>query len=345
MKILVVAGLIVLLTGCAEDLNSELIMKKVESSKPNELKLVIKQGMDQSEKLDSYSLILLSMASLKNGDNLSTELFLYQALLRAGVDREVYVPTETGGNSPTLALMALRQQISSALSYAEQKTPEQYQYLIDSLKNWKPICENQYNPGWVYEVIPDLQLCQSKFKELIEKNVSSMIQKKVLYEHSEYFTLLKKWQDLQMKLMFSQSTEPDEELINLQNKLIDIEKELGVKGEVTKYNVVTSSKPKLPILTGAWKLYKDDDKPNKETPHEIINFREDGEFCLEGSYSYTGKYEIKSNLLSLEVTIKDKSVTYNREFNLKNNVIKLKNEKIGWAYYKRINKTPMESCF
>ena len=235
MKKLVLISLIVAMACGAKVLNSELLMKKVEESNPTELIEVIKQGKSESEILDSYSLIILSMASLKSEDALSAEVFLYQALLRAGVDKQVYTPTKTGGDSPLLALMALRQSITFAISEGDPKSPEQYQFLIDSLKNWKPICENQYNPGWEYEVTPDLKLCRSKFDELIKKNVESMAQRKVMYEHPEYFTLLKQWQDLTMKSLFSQSTEPDKELINLQNKLIKIEKEMGIKGEVTKH--------------------------------------------------------------------------------------------------------------
>lgn len=345
MKKILIIGLMFISIGCAKDLNPELLMKKIETSNPDQLKTIIETGHNDSELLDSYSLILLSMASLKNTDSLGAELFLYKALLRAGVDRDVYVPTDTGGNSPLLALMALRQQITFALSEGANKSPKQYQYLIDSLKNWQPICDDSYNPGWDYEVTPDLQLCQSKFKELIDKNIDSMLQRKVLYEHPEYFTLLKKWQDLKMKSVFSQSKVPDKELITLQNKLIDIENELGVKGEVTKQLLISSLKTIASELIGEWRLYKDDDYPNKEKYNEILNFRSDGQFCIEATTIFGGEYDLKLNSLTILVSLFGNSIAQKREYKLKNDELKLKNKKNGWAYYKKLNETPNESCY
>lgn len=106
-----------------------------------------------------------------------------------------------------------------------------------------------------------------------------------------------------------------------------------------------SAEENTSMLVGAWKVYKDDDTPNKEMPHEIMNFWNNGKFCIERSYPYKGKYEIKSNSLALLIALKNKTITVSRTFNLKNNVLELKNKKVGWVYYKKINKTPMESCF
>jgi len=235
MKKWIFIGLVFFLTGCDEELTHEMLMTKIETSNPSGLSDLIADGSNRSESLDSTALILMSMASLKNKDNLNTELFLYKASLRAAVDKAVFPPIETGGNSPLLLLMALRQQISAAIFAAPQKSSEQYQLMIDSINDWKPICEEKYNPGWEYNAIPDYELCQAKIIELIDKNVNIMNQQKAFYAHPEYYSLLKQWQDLHVRSLYSQSTEPNNELINLQNKLFNIEKELGVKGEISQY--------------------------------------------------------------------------------------------------------------
>ena len=110
-------------------------------------------------------------------------------------------------------------------------------------------------------------------------------------------------------------------------------------------NAINSAESDTSMLIGAWKLYKDDDTPKKEMPHEIMNFWNDGKFCIERTHPYKGNYEIKSNSLILLVDLKDKMITVSRVFNLNKHVLEFKNKKVGWVYYKRINKTPMESCF
>lgn len=97
-------------------------------------------------------------------------------------------------------------------------------------------------------------------------------------------------------------------------------------------------------FVGSWQVYKDDDKRDTKLPHEIMSFWHDGRFCIIGDFPYKGEYKINISSLIFLIKLKDRTITVNREFNLSNNVLKFKNKKIGWVYYKRINRAPMEGC-
>ncbi len=66
MKKLVLISLIFATVCSAEKFNAEMLMQKVESADSNELIAIVEQGKKDSDRLDSYSLIILSMASLKS---------------------------------------------------------------------------------------------------------------------------------------------------------------------------------------------------------------------------------------------------------------------------------------
>ena len=110
-------------------------------------------------------------------------------------------------------------------------------------------------------------------------------------------------------------------------------------------NPTYSSEPNVSKLIGAWKVYKDDDTPNKKMPHEIMSFWKNGNFCIETSHPYKGKYVVKPTKLTLIIPHKGKTITINRIMNLKNNILELKNKKVGWVYYKKISNTPVQNCF
>lgn len=98
-------------------------------------------------------------------------------------------------------------------------------------------------------------------------------------------------------------------------------------------------------LVGSWELYKDDDTPNKTPPYEIMNFWNNGRFCITRDFPYKGSYEINLSSLKLLVELTDRTITVSREFKFSNNELKFKNKKTGWVYYKRIGRKPMEECF
>jgi len=225
----------VCLGGCKENLNAEVLLNLMESADPSELKQIVINGKAQSERIDSISLILLSTIALKDKDFLNAELFMIKALARAGVDREVYPPVNSGGDSPLLPLMAMRQNLAFAIQQGPQKSADEYQLLVDSFDQWQPICNSSYNPGWEYSGKPDFEYCKKQFSEVISNNVIKMNERAVYYHNPEYHSLFKEWQKLLMAGVYSNPDEPNEKLMELQIKLVNIESELGVKGDVTKY--------------------------------------------------------------------------------------------------------------
>lgn len=235
MKNIHLIGLFVIQAVGAEKLTSEILMQRIQSSNQSELQDVVNQGAEQSNKLDSMALVLLSAVSLKAEDYEYAALFLNQGRIRAAIDRKIFPPVRTGGNSPLLPIMAVKNQLTSAINDNVQKNPELHQSMIGLFKEWQPVCDLGYNPGWEYTGQPDYQACKAQFIEYIGNNVKALEQMSRFYTHPEYFTLLKEWNEAKMKFLLSRVEDEDEIVKNMENRLHSIEKELGVQGPISKY--------------------------------------------------------------------------------------------------------------
>ena len=92
---------------------------------------------------------------------------------------------------------------------------------------------------------------------------------------------------------------------------------------------------------GSWEVYKDDDRPNGPIPREIMSFWEDGKLLISGDHPNKGLYRINGNYMEFLIKKGDRAITGKRQFILTNGVLKFKNEKVGWVYYKLINRKPI----
>ncbi|WP_223789411.1 hypothetical protein, partial [Marinicella meishanensis] len=66
MKKVILMSLFFAVISSAQNFEAENLFNEIEKASPNELIAIIKQGKSDSEKIDSYSLIILSLASLKS---------------------------------------------------------------------------------------------------------------------------------------------------------------------------------------------------------------------------------------------------------------------------------------
>lgn len=235
MKRWVALVLVLFLGACQEDLTAESLMASMKDAGPEDIDRIVADGVEQSNGLDAFTLMTLSTVALKKEDYFHAELFMFMSMLRAGVDKEIYPPVGSGGDSPTLVLMAMRQSISQALQEGPIKSSDTYQALIHAFENWEPHCDGSYLPGWDFSGTPDYENCRSKFTEFISNNVENMKKRLPLYEHPEYFTLLKDWQELNMQHLFSDADEISEAHKAIQEKLALIESEASINGEVSQH--------------------------------------------------------------------------------------------------------------
>lgn len=90
-------------------------------------------------------------------------------------------------------------------------------------------------------------------------------------------------------------------------------------------------------LIGSWEIYKDDDRPKGPVPEERMSFGIDGKFEVMGDFSYNGRYLVKGNAIEFTFLSNGREVSGSREFEVNDTVLKFKNPKNGWVYYKRIS--------
>ncbi len=93
-------------------------------------------------------------------------------------------------------------------------------------------------------------------------------------------------------------------------------------------------------LVGAWKMYRDDDRPEGPVPNEIMNFWPNGKFLIAGNHRHEGLYRIDGEQLQLLAKVGDRAIPIQRNFQLSGEELKFKNQKSGWAYYKRVSRQP-----
>ena len=93
-------------------------------------------------------------------------------------------------------------------------------------------------------------------------------------------------------------------------------------------------------ITGSWQLYRDDDLPEGPIPKETLHFWANGKLLVSGDHPNKGVYRINGNELAFLIRKGDRTLLAKRQFELSAEELKLKNEKIGWVYYKRASKQP-----
>jgi len=106
-------------------------------------------------------------------------------------------------------------------------------------------------------------------------------------------------------------------------------------GEFTK-----AADSQAPQIIGSWQVYRDDDRPKGPIPEETMEFWANGKLLITGDHPNKGLYRINGNQLELLMKKGDRAITVERKFELSDEELKFKNDKVGWVYYKRVSKQP-----
>lgn len=93
-------------------------------------------------------------------------------------------------------------------------------------------------------------------------------------------------------------------------------------------------------IIGSWQLYRDDDLPEGPVAKETLDFWANGKLLVSGDHPNQGLYRINGNQLEFLIKKGDRALIAKRQFELSAEELKFKNDKIGWAYYKRVSEQP-----
>jgi hypothetical protein len=213
----------------AEKITAKKVLNTLDSTDQNEISIIIKQGVEQSKYLNGTTLILLSGLAFKNEDFENAGMFNYQCMVRVGVDIEVFPPRTKNRKNEVAKILALIHNLTPAFNEYVFYNPNNISKLIDPFSNWQPICDDSYDPGWIYEGEPDFKLCDELFEEKISGIASFLKDRSKLLNHKEYKLLL-----MEIEGPSRNSDLSLEDVENIENRMLAIEKELKIIGQITK---------------------------------------------------------------------------------------------------------------
>jgi ankyrin repeat protein len=105
---------------------------------------------EAAEQMSSFSLMTASADALKSG-RVEDAAFLFLAgRTRYQIDRQIYTPVKTGGDSPDVLASALFATIGEAVKRAIAANPTASAKASARLAKWSPKFPDGYHPGWEY---------------------------------------------------------------------------------------------------------------------------------------------------------------------------------------------------
>lgn len=203
------------------------LTKAIENKDQELIVSILKNVSENPDYVDSLSLFVTSNVFLQF-KNLETASFLfYAAQIRAAADLKVYKPQGKGGNSPAVALGAVKYQIGSVINPNIVKYPKIYAKVINKLENWSPIYEINYNPGWEYVGQPSIDDARDEIEDIKQERIEPMREISQLLNNKEYFDafLIVQEQNFLPLKDRNQSEKQEAELI-----MENIEEKLGLNG-------------------------------------------------------------------------------------------------------------------
>ena len=106
------------------------------------------------------------------------------------------------------------------------------------------------------------------------------------------------------------------------------------------FDLTLAADSQSPQIIGSWQLYRDDDRPKGPIPKETMEFWANGKIRISGDYPNIGLYRTNGNQLEFLIKKGDRAITAERQFEISAIELKFKNDKTGWAYYKRVSEQP-----
>ena len=213
----------------AEKLTAERVLKAFDLEDKNKVFNIIKEGHEQSNHLDATTLILLSGIAFTVEDFQSAGVFHYQCMFRVDVDLEIYPIKVKNRKNEIAKILALIHKLNSVFNEYVFYHPDNLPKLIEPFSNWLPKCDDTYDPGWIYVGEPDLKLCNKIFEDKIPRMVSVLQDRSILLNHTEYFELLTQIKGPNMNNDLSKDN-----IEVIENRMLEIEKELKIIGQITK---------------------------------------------------------------------------------------------------------------
>lgn len=192
----------------------------------------LKEVLAKSESCSAVLLYTASGVALREKRLEDSGYLFYVARFRAQFDKDMFPPTETGGDSPMVLFGALQQQLGSVVNPALMAEPKVFAKVLSRVKSWSPEVTGTYNPGWAFSekrskerAKEALQNGRMRFQEEMEGLCT-------LLQDETYFAAFRTAQNFNLR--HGSERPSNEELDSAMATMERIETEKGIQGIVSK---------------------------------------------------------------------------------------------------------------
>lgn len=176
------------------------------------------------------NLFIASAIMLERKRTEDAAFLFYAAQIRRRLDRQRFLPSQSGADDPDIALGALSQQIGAAVNPAIMRQPKQFSAAIERVAAWTPETPKNYDPGWKFAKRPDygskgdLDMIRGGFLEHMRPIAT-------LLNRADYFAAFVTVQDFNFAA-FEETRKPERIRAKeaAEKKMAAIEKETGIEG-------------------------------------------------------------------------------------------------------------------
>ncbi|HEY4301024.1 MAG TPA: hypothetical protein VGM73_09135 [Candidatus Didemnitutus sp.] len=192
----------------------------------------LKEVLARPESVSAALLYVASGAALKEKHLKDSGFLFYVARFRGQFDREMFPPTEAGGDSPMVLLGALQQQMGSVVNPALMAEPKVFAKVLAQVKLWSPQVPVDYSPGWAFSKKGNTEQAEAAFQAGRKKFLGGMEGFCMLLQDDAYFAAFRIVQDYNLK---SGSERPSKAAFDTAMKTMErIETEKGIEGIALK---------------------------------------------------------------------------------------------------------------
>ncbi len=192
----------------------------------------LKEVLANSESVSAELLYMASSVALREKHLEDSGYLFYIARFRAQFDKEMFPPTETGGNSPMVAFGALQQQLGGVLNPTLMAEPKVFSNVLTRVKSWTPRVASTYNPGWLFSKKGSQEQAEASLQDGKKKFLDGMGGICTLLQNDAYFAAFRVGQNYNMK---RGSERPSQETYDAAMKTMErIENEKGIQGIASK---------------------------------------------------------------------------------------------------------------
>lgn len=152
-----------------------------------------------AERADAENLYLAAAEVFSKGHIEYAGFLFYAAQIRARIDLESYEPVGTGGDSPGVALTAVRVQGHAKINPAIMRDREAFARVLARIEKWSPAYDSNYQPGWEFKSALNESQIKEKAQQVKTAWLKQMQEVNQLLQDDEWFDAFKTTQDYDLE--------------------------------------------------------------------------------------------------------------------------------------------------